>query len=88
MTASGLSVPGRDYVAYLGDSREVTDQAAGEEIKGTVSISLPAGTYRLLLYSPVTGQYSPAIEVKGGKTVLPLPAFREDIVLRATRTAD
>jgi hypothetical protein len=38
------------------------------------------------LYSPLTGQYFPAIELKGGgKSALVLPAFEEDIVIRATR---
>jgi hypothetical protein len=86
LTASGLSVAGRDYVAYLADSREVVDPAAGEAIGGSVSLSLPAGSYDVRLYSPVTGEYSPAIEVTGGgKSPLVLPAFKEDIVIRATR---
>ena len=48
--------------------------------------TLPPGSYDVRLYSPVTGQYSPAIEFKGGgKSALTLPAFKEDIVIRATR---
>jgi hypothetical protein len=86
LTASGLSIPGRDYVAYLADLREVGDAAGGEAIGGRVSLSLPPGSYDVRLYSPVTGQYSPAIEVKGGgESALVLPAFREDMVIRATR---
>ena len=86
LTASGLSIPGRDYVAYLADSREVEDPAAGAAIGGTVSLSLPPGVYDVRLYSPVTGEYSPAIEMKGGgKSELVLPPFKEDLVLRATR---
>jgi hypothetical protein len=86
LTASGLSIPGRDYVAYLADSHEVEDPAAGSAIGGTVSLSLPPGMYDLRLYSPVTGEYSPAIEMKGGsKSELVLPPFKEDLVLRATR---
>jgi hypothetical protein len=86
LTASGLSVAGHDYVAYLADSREVGDPAAGEAIGGSVSLLLPPGSYDVRLYSPVTGEYSPAIEVAGrGKRSLVLPAFREDIVIRATR---
>jgi Family of unknown function (DUF6298) len=86
LTASGLSVAGRDYIAYLADSREVVDPAAGEAIGGSVSLSLPAGSYDVRLYSPVTGEYSPAIEVAGGgKSSLVLPSFKEDIVIRATR---
>jgi hypothetical protein len=86
LTASGLSAQGRDYVAYLADSRELTDAAAGEPIGGSVSLSLPPGTYDVRLYSPVTGEYSPAIEVAGGDTKpLVLRPFRQDIVIRATR---
>jgi hypothetical protein len=86
LTASGLSIPGRDYVAYLADSREVEDPAAGAAIGGTVSLSLPLGVYDVRLYSPVTGEYSPAIEMKGGgKSELVLPPFKQDLVLRATR---
>jgi Family of unknown function (DUF6298)/Cellulase (glycosyl hydrolase family 5) len=88
LTASGLSVADRDYVAYLGDSREVGDPAAGESIGGSISLSLPAGIYDVRLYSPVTGQYSPAIELKGGApSALVLPPFKDDIVIRATRRA-
>ena len=86
LTLSSLSAGERDYVAYLADSREVGDPAAGEAIGGSVSLSLPPGSYDVRLYSPVTGQYSPAIEVTGGgKSALVLPAFKEDIVIRATR---
>jgi len=86
LTASGLSIPGRDYVAYLADSREVEDPAAGAAIGGTASLSLPPGVYDVRLYSPVTGEYSPAIEMKGGgKSELVLPPFKQDLVLRATR---
>jgi Family of unknown function (DUF6298) len=86
LTTSSLSVPEGDYIAYLADSREVGDPAAGEAIGGSVSLSLPPGSYDVRLYSPVTGQYSPAIEVKGGgASSLVLPAFRQDLVIRATR---
>jgi hypothetical protein len=86
LTLSSLSAGDRDYVAYLADSREVGDPAAGEAIVGSLWVSLPPGTYDVRLYSPATGQYSPAIELKGGaKNPLTLPAFQEDIVIRATR---
>jgi hypothetical protein len=89
LVVSGLSVSGRDYVAYLADDREVTDPAAGEPISGDLSIALPVGAYELSLYSPTAGTYSPAIEVQGGaKTTLKLPPFTQDIVIRATRQSD
>jgi hypothetical protein len=86
LLASGLSASGKDFVAYLADEREVTDATAGEPIAGKVAVLLPPGTYDLSLYSPVTGESSPAIEVHGGvKTELDLPQFRQDIVVRATK---
>jgi hypothetical protein len=89
LVVSGLSLSGRDYLAYLADARELTDPAAGEPIAGSVSLALPAGNYDVSLYSPVTGEYSPAIALRGGiKTELMLPAFRQDIVVRAKRRAD
>ncbi len=89
LVVSGLSISGRDYVAYLADAREVTDPAAGETISGSVSLSLPAGNYDVSIYSPVTGLYSPAIAMQGGiKGELALPPFSQDIVVHATRRAD
>ncbi len=85
VVAAVLAVPGRDYAAYLADSREVTDRSAGEPISGELRFSLPAGQFVVRLYSPVTGEYSVGIPVKGGgMTTLDLPPFRHDIVIRAT----
>lgn len=85
LALSALVSSGRDYVAYLGDAREVTDPTAGQAIEGSFTLALPAGSYDLSLYSPVTGQISPAIQIQGGaKQTLTLPRFREDIVIRAT----
>jgi hypothetical protein len=89
LTVSTLSASGKDFVAYLANDREVTDPTAGESISGEVTIALPPGNYDVCLYSPVTGEYSPAIRVRGGdKSQIDLPPFEEDIVLRATRTSD
>lgn len=86
VVASALAVEGKDYVAYLADAREVTDPAAGEPISGKVSFALPAGSFRVSLYSPADGVYSPALRVEGGQTVtMELLPFRQDVVLRATR---
>jgi hypothetical protein len=86
LVASGLSAAGKDFVAYLADSREVSDSSAGEPIAGEITVTLPPGTYDVSLYSPVSGEYSPAVEVKGGeKSVMKLPAFKQDIVIRAIR---
>ena len=86
LTAASMQVAGKDYVVYLGDARELSDPAAGEALAGKVSLQLPSGTYDVRLYSPVTGEYSPAIEMIGGKrSELILPPFRQDLVIRATR---
>jgi hypothetical protein len=86
LVMSALSVGSRDYTAYLGDSREVTDTSAGQPIAGKVDFTLPAGRFTVRLYSPVTGQYSPGMIIEGGKTVaLDVGPFQDDIVIRATR---
>jgi hypothetical protein len=46
LLASGLSASVRDYIAYLGDSRELSDPGAGQAITGSISLSLPPGAYR------------------------------------------
>jgi Family of unknown function (DUF6298) len=86
VVSSALAAGDRDYVAYLADGREVTDQSSGEAISGTVSLSLPPGRFAVRLYSPVTGEYSPSLLVTGGERVsIDLPVFKNDIALRATR---
>jgi len=86
LVVSGLSSSGRDFIAYLADGREVTEPSAGEPISGPIALALPAGKYRLSLYSPATGEDSPAIEVRGGADVsVALPPFRQDIVIRAVK---
>ncbi len=83
-----LAKPGADYIAYLADAREINDPTAGESISGAVSFPLPTGKYRACFYSPVSGSYSPCIEVEGGRRViLELPQFQQDIVLQVTRVA-
>ncbi len=86
LVASSLVWEDRDFVLYLGDSREVTDPAAGHPIAGSVSVLLPGGNFLVKLYSPKTGLYSPGILIKGGEEIkLPLPPFEDDVVVRATR---
>jgi hypothetical protein len=88
VVATGLAVEGKDYVAYLADAREVTDRKAGQQIKGKLLLSLPAGTYHVRLSSPLTGRASPRLRVEGGKPVrLELAPFRHDLVVRATRVS-
>ena len=86
LVAVALAVEGEDYVAYLADAREVTDPAAGEPIAGEAVLALPAGSFAVSLYSPISGGSSPAVKVEGGKNVsLELLPFRHDIVIRAQR---
>lgn len=86
VVVSGLSISGRDFIAYLGDGRELSDSSAGDAIEGAVSLSLPAGTYDLSVYSPVTGESSPAVRLQGGpRNTFSLPSFRQDLVIRARR---
>lgn len=84
LVVSGLSASGHDYIAYLADSRELSDPNAGEAIAGSISLALPPGNYDVSLYSPTSGEYSPAIRVQGGaKRVIDLPDFKQDMVIRA-----
>ncbi len=86
LVVSGLSVDDHEFVAYLADAREVTDPSAGSAIEGSLTLLLPllrAGRYEVSLYSPVTGEYSPAILLKqGGRIDVALPSFHDDIVVR------
>jgi hypothetical protein len=80
---SGLATSSREYVAYLGDSRELSEPGAGEAISGKVSLKLPVGSYEVSLYSPTSGESSPSIEARGGAAIeLPLPSFTQDLVIR------
>lgn len=86
LVISGLSIGGREFVGYLADARELSDSSAGDAIEGKVSLLLPVGNYDVSLYSPVTGEWSPAIPVQGGqRSAVSLPLFRQDIVIRAAR---
>ncbi|WP_165226420.1 hypothetical protein [Aquisphaera insulae] len=86
LVVASLAIPGKDYVAYLADAREVTDAAAGSPVSGTVAFTLPAGKYGLSLYSPSGGLSSPAIPINGGpRATIDLPPFHHDVVIRVTR---
>jgi hypothetical protein len=85
LNASGMSASGRDFIAYLGDARELDESDAGKAIAGSVTLALPPGSYDVSLYSPTSGEYSPAIRMEGGaKSAMTLPPFHQDIVIRAT----
>jgi hypothetical protein len=82
-----LSLPGGNFVAYLADSREVTDPTSGQPISGSLSLQLPDGPYLVSFYSPTTGLSSPPMPISGDAkpVVLPLAPFEHDIVLRVER---
>lgn len=85
VVAATFAVEGKDYVAYLADTREVTDAAAGQEISGAAEIMLPPGAWRVRFFSPTTGNYSGGKRVEGGAATIALPPFRHDLVIRAER---
>ncbi len=82
----GPGVPGEDYCIYLADGREREEPDAGEPIQGELRIDLPAGTYELKTLCPVSGQWSEAAPVASdGECLIPLPAFRHDLLVRLRR---
>jgi hypothetical protein len=86
LLAAGLAVTDKDYIAYVADARELSDPKAGTPIAGRVTLTLPGGQFQVRLYSPITGGYSPALLVEGGKPVtLELPRSEQDLAIRATR---
>jgi hypothetical protein len=79
-------VNGADYSVYLADCREIDEKDLGDEIEGEVVCDLDDGDYRVACYSPTSGLYSPWSTVQGGKdTIVSVPAFRHDIVVRFER---
>jgi hypothetical protein len=81
-----LAKPGSDYIAYLADSRELSDPTAGQPISGPIVFGLPAGTYRVYFYSPIAGVYSVGVRVQGGDRVtLEIASFEQDVVFRVKR---
>jgi hypothetical protein len=83
--ASVLGVEDEDYCLYLADERELDEPGAGEPIRGEIVCDLPPSRYRMACYSPVTGLYSPALDVEGGRALrLSLPPFEHDLVVRIT----
>ena len=85
---AGLAILGKDYVAYFGDGREVTDPGAGSPINGEISVRLPAGNYLVRLYSPDSGEYFRSQEARGGEVLrIAVGPFHHDLILRATLAA-
>lgn len=80
-----LAEEGDDYAVYLADARELTDPGAGTPISGSIRFSLPQGDYRVSMFSPATGAYSPAVSVHGGEVSLGVEPFTNDIAIRIRR---
>ena len=81
-----FAVEGQDYSIYLADDRELGEPGAGTPIRDAITLDLPPGEFKLSCYSPVTGLYSLATRVVGGKNLrFDLPEFQNDIVVRITK---
>jgi hypothetical protein len=86
LLAVSLVQDGKDYAGYLADDRELSDFTAGQPISGDVSVQVPEGDYRVGLFSPATGEYSPRLRVRGGGPVtFELAPFVQDVAIRATQ---
>ncbi len=83
--ASVLALEGEDYCIYLADDREREEADCGEPIEGVLEMVLPDGDFTVSTYAPSTGLYSPALPMRGGTSVLDLPVFRHDVVIRIQR---
>jgi hypothetical protein len=81
---AGLAIPGKDYLMYLADSREVSDPAAGKPIPISVSLDIPPDDYDVRFYSPTSGKYLRTQRAQGGKAI-DLGSFTHDLALRISR---
>ena len=77
-----LGQPGRAYVVYVADQREVDDSGMGQPCHGRLAFTLPAGGYSARLYSPAEGRYTgQRLALAGGATGIELAPFSHDIVV-------
>ena len=85
--AATLANPGREYVIYVADARELGESGQGEPCSGPLSFSLPEGKYRARYYRPVDGEYdAQTCELNGGGDVtLHLAAFSHDVVVHIVK---
>jgi len=80
--AIALARPGRAYIVYVADQREVDDPSLGQPCQGRLAFTLPAGSYSARLYSPEEGRYTgEAQDLAGGETGIDLGPFSHDIVV-------
>lgn len=81
-----FAVEGEDYAIYLADEREYGAEGAGSPLHGPLHVVLPEGEFRLACYAPVTGLYSPWIDLTShGGVRLTTPLFQDDLVVRIVR---
>lgn len=66
----------------LADGREVKEKDLGEPIMGELAMTLPAGSWQATFMDPTTGGVTATTSLLGGKTRIPLPKFRHDLVIR------
>ncbi len=86
---SVLGIDGEDYSIYLADDRELGDEGYGEPISGKVELNMPPGSYLASLYSPVSGMYSPVVEMSGGESAMVnYPSFMHDLAIRIRRRVE
>ena len=83
--AATLANPGREYVIYVADRREIDHPDHGQPCGGTLGFSLPAGSYGARLYNPTAGTYTgPVTRLDGGDVLFSLASFTHDIVVHVT----
>lgn len=94
-----FGIEGEDYAIYLADERELPaarglpdgdkmDPGAGRPLGGHITLDLPDGVYQVACFDPKTGLYSPAIQIRGGRSIrLAAPTFVHDLMLRLTRSS-
>jgi hypothetical protein len=89
VVVSVFGVEDQDYCVYLADAREVDEPGCGTTIESEIRFDLPKGSFGVSCYSPVSGVYSPVLEIEGGTDrTLELPEFNHDLVVRIRRKSD
>jgi hypothetical protein len=83
---SVYGVVNKDISLYLADSRERGTPGCGEKLQLTIQIDAPIGIYQMASFSPVTGLYSPWLQISSdGQIALISPVFTHDLVIRLKR---
>ena len=80
-----LVTPRGDCAVYVVDERELSEAGCDDEISGRVKLPLPEGEYEISLYSPLTGESTPAGRGSGPEAEIAVGPFRHDLVICARR---